>query len=232
MRLVLFDCDGTLADSFGLIVETMMRCFASAGLPAPTQEAVRGIIGVSLDLAIHRLAPTLRAEELPVVVDIYRREFHAARAEAAYAERLFDGAEALLRSLALRDDVVLGMVTGKSRRGVRLVVEAHGLDGLFHVARTADDCPSKPHPAMVLECCAQTGISPAATVVVGDALYDMQMAKSAGAHAIGVTWGALDAGGLSLAGADRVAETMGGLAMLLDAWLEEPQPEIIVAVPG
>jgi len=220
MRLVLFDCDGTLADSFGLIIETMRRCFATAGLPVPDDDAVRGIIGISLDLAIHRLAPTLTADELPGVVEIYRTEFHLARAEAAHTERLFPGAEALLRKLAARNDVTLGMVTGKSRRGVRLVVEAHGLEGLFQTVRTADDCASKPHPAMVLESCAEAGIDPARTIVVGDAVYDMRMAKAAGAAAIGVTWGALDAAALEQTGANRVASTMDELERLLLDWLD------------
>jgi phosphoglycolate phosphatase len=73
------------------------------------------------------------------------------------------------------------------------------------VSRTADDCPSKPHPAMVQECCEASGISPADTIVIGDSIYDMEMAKAAGASALGVAWGygAVDA--LERSGADAIA---------------------------
>ena len=83
----------------------------------------------------------------------------------------------------------LGIVTGKSRRGVERLLATNGFGNCFVVSRCADDCPSKPHPAMVLECCDQTGIAPINTLVVGDTSFDMEMAASAGAAAIGVSWG-------------------------------------------
>ncbi|WP_182084572.1 HAD-IA family hydrolase [Aureimonas sp. ME7] len=220
MKAILFDCDGTLADSFGLIIGTMRQCFAAAGLPVPDDAATSGVIGLSLDLAIHQLAPTLQAEELPRMVALYKSEFQRVRAAGTFPEALFPGAEDLLRRLARREDVLLGMVTGKSRRGVRSVIETHALDGVFAAIRTADDCQSKPHPAMVLECCAELGIEPADCVVVGDAIFDMQMAVSAKASAIGVSWGAQPVGALTAAGAGRVAATMGELSELLEEWLE------------
>lgn len=236
MNLVLFDCDGTLADSFGVICETMRRCFVTAGLPAPDEAATQGIIGLSLDLAIHRLAPTLAPDALPGMVEIYRDEFHRLRAEDSFPERLFPGIEPMLRDLALHDDVLLGMVTGKSRRGVRLVVEAHALESIFQVVRTADDCPSKPHPAMVLECCREMGVDARRAIVIGDATFDMQMARAAGADALGVVWGAQRRDALIAAGAGDVAETVPDLVALLDRWLTDRRtanaPTLPVFVTG
>ena len=227
MRLVLFDCDGTLADTFGLIVETMKRCFSDAGLPEPEDAAVRGIIGLSLDLAIHRLAPTVPDVELPRLVQGYKDAFHRVRAEGTHSEALFPGIEPMLRRLAAVDDLLIGMVTGKSQRGVRMIVETHGLEGVFLAVRTADDCPSKPHPAMVLECCAELGVEPADTLVIGDAIYDMQMAKAAGAEALGVDWGAGSPNELILAGARAVAATAEGL----EAWIEDWRVSALSAEP-
>ncbi|WP_062016746.1 HAD-IA family hydrolase [Aureimonas sp. AU4] len=229
MKAILFDCDGTLADSFGLICETMQRCFAIAGLAVPERRAIEGIIGLSLDLAIHRLAPTVRQSDLPALVDIYRQEFHRARSDPAFRETLFEGVEPLLRRLASQDDALVGMVTGKSRRGVANVVAAHGLEGIFLAVRTADDCPSKPHPAMVLECSSELGIDPAETVVVGDAIYDMQMANAAGARAIGVSWGACEPAVLTAAGAHEVALDVSDLEQRLAAFLS-PAPVILETV--
>lgn len=225
MRLVLFDCDGTLADTFGLIVETMRRCFVESGLPEPDEAAVRGIIGLSLDLAIHRLAPTIPEAELPRLVLAYKDAFHRVRAEGVHSEALFPGIEPMLRRLSARDDLLIGMVTGKSRRGVRVITELHGLDGLFLAVRTADDCPSKPHPAMVLECCTELGVAPADTLVIGDAVYDIQMAKAAGAMALGVDWGAGSPNELLFHGAEAVAATAEGLEAWIEDWLASaPDP--------
>ncbi len=83
------------------------------------------------------------------------------------------------------------------------------------VTRTADDCPSKPHPAMVLESCAETGIDANRTIVIGDAVYDMQMARYAGAMAAGVSWGYHDRQGLIEAGAHHILEAPSELHALL-----------------
>lgn len=228
MRAILFDCDGTLADSFGLICETMRRCFQKAGLPEPDDGATRGIIGLSLDLAIHRLAPTIAPADLPALVDTYREAFHEIRAEGHFPDRLFPGIEPMLRRLASREDVLLGMVTGKSRRGVSHVVEAHDLNGMFTAVRTADDCPSKPHPAMVTECCDVLGVRPEDTLVVGDAVYDMQMAVAAGASGWGVAWGAQPEDALRAAGASGVSATVADLEAALDDWLAE-KPSMVMS---
>ena len=85
-------------------------------------------------------------------------------------------------------------------------MEIHGFDKHFVVSRTADECPSKPHPAMVTECCDETGLVAGVTLVIGDAIYDMQMAKAAGATAIGVSWGYASVDDLWNAGADAIVD--------------------------
>lgn len=218
MKAILFDCDGTLADSFGIIVGTMRIVFERAGRKVPNDEAIHGVIGLSLETAIHRLAPDMSAAEAASLATIYRTTFHELRNDPAMAEELFEGVDRMLRRLAARDDLVLGIVTGKSQRGVRLIVERHRLEGLFEVVRTADDCPSKPDPAMVLECCAELGVPPQHTVVVGDSVFDMRMAIAAGAAAFGVTWGAAASADLKAAGAGQIFETVSALSEALDLW--------------
>ena len=113
--------------------------------------------------------------------------------------------------------MILGVVTGKSRRGVAGLIETHGLERVFTTIRTADDCPSKPHPAMVIECCAETGIDPEMTTVVGDTGFDMQMARSAGAHALGVGWGYHARDELVSAGASAIAEAAADILVHLQS---------------
>ncbi len=95
----------------------------------------------------------------------YKAIYGDVRREPGFQEPMFEGIADMIGALRARDSIMIGAVTGKSRRGLELIVDTHGLDGTFIVSRTADDCPSKPHPAMVLECCAATGIAPSDTLV-------------------------------------------------------------------
>lgn len=189
MKLILFDCDGTLVDSQHVIVAAMGRAFARAELAVPPREAVLGIVGLSLVEAMQRLGeddPRFPAERL---ADLYRQAFRELRTEPDFSEPMFPGMRGLIDTLSARDDVLLGIATGKSQRGVAAVLGHHGLEGRFVTIQTADDAPSKPHPAMVHQAMAATGIDARDTVLIGDTSFDMVMARAAGAGAIGVSWG-------------------------------------------
>jgi phosphoglycolate phosphatase len=205
MKLVLFDCDGTLVDSGALIHETMRRTFLHFGKPEPSFDATKSIIGLTLDLAIARMQGKPHVDDEAVeMMAYYKSLFATVRQDLDYHEPLFPGIAELLDAIGPRDDLLIGAVTGKSRRGLRSVMDTHSFGRHFVVARTADDCPSKPHPAMVTECCDEMGIGTADTLVIGDAIYDMQMAKAAGAKAIGVAWGYAAISELGRAGADAI----------------------------
>ena len=205
MKLVLFDCDGTLVDSAALIHETMRRTFAQFGKPEPRLEDTKAIIGLTLDIAIARMQGKLHADDEAVeMMAYYKSLFSTVRTELDYHDPLFDGISELLEAIGPREDLLIGAVTGKSRRGLNTILETHSFGRHFVVSRTADDCPSKPHPAMVTECCDETGIAASDTLVIGDAIYDMQMAKAAGATAIGVAWGYASVDELKRAGADAI----------------------------
>jgi phosphoglycolate phosphatase len=217
MKLVLFDCDGTLVDSGDFIHRCMAESFADAGLTPPQQAETHSIIGLSLPLAIAQLLGREPDEQVDWLTQRYKENFIRLRQAPDFAEPLYDGILPLLTELGERDDLLLGIVTGKSRRGVHAVFERHGIGKHFLVIRTADDCPSKPHPAMVLESCAEMGIEPDRTIVIGDAIYDMQMARSAGALAAGVSWGYHDRQALVEAGAQHILSTPHDLHPLLKA---------------
>lgn len=208
MKLALFDCDGTLVDSAGLIHEVMARTFEDFGLERISLDATKSIIGLTLDIAIARLMHQPHVDDRALAMTAhYKKLYGSVRTEMNFREPLFDGIAPLIATLMARDGLLLGAVTGKSRRGLDQICASHGYEKTFFVSRTADDCPSKPHPAMVTECCAEAGIDAGDTVVIGDAIYDMQMAKSAGASAIGVAWGYASVPELIEAGADFIART-------------------------
>jgi phosphoglycolate phosphatase len=119
-------------------------------------------------------------------------------------------------SLARRDDVLLGIATGKSQRGVRAVLGMHGLLDHFITIKTAEDAPSKPNPGMVLDAMREAGAAPDDTVVVGDTVYDIAMARAAGATAVGVAWGYHEASALQEAGAYAVIDRFDELGPMLE----------------
>ncbi|WP_436641996.1 HAD-IA family hydrolase [Microbaculum sp. FT89] len=202
MRLILFDCDGTLVDSQNIIVSTMHAAFAMHGITVPSRDAVLGIVGLSLEQAIATLLGD-QADRAAEIAATYRDEFHGRR-QGGVLEPLYPGAREIVTTLAERDDTLLGIVTGKSRRGVDAVLGGHGLLDYFVTIQTADDAPSKPHPAMVLQALSATGADAAHAVVIGDTTYDMMMARSAGTGAVGVSWGYHAPQTLPAAGAEIV----------------------------
>jgi len=210
MKLVLFDCDGTLVDSGKLIHEVMARTFEHHGYERPHYDITKSIIGLTLDTAIARIMGVEEIDDhIRAMTQHYKDLYSPVRTEPGFEEPLYDGVAEMIEALVARDDVVIGAVTGKSRRGLDLIRHGHGFETVFTVSRTADDCPSKPHPAMVLECCTETGIDPLDTIVIGDSVYDIMMAKSAGATAIGVSWGYGETAALRAAGADIVVHEVG-----------------------
>jgi phosphoglycolate phosphatase len=213
-RLVLLDCDGTLVDSQAAIVAAMVDAFAACGLGPPEDAAVRRIVGLSLPSAMAVLVPEAEAGEHHRLADAYKDAHLARRLAGEPQGDLFDGALAAIDSLAA-DGHVLGVATGKSRRGLDSTLERFGLHDRFAVLQTADDAPSKPHPAMVEQAMFAAGAVPETTVMVGDTTFDMTMARAAGVAAIGVAWGYHEASDLHEAGAVAVLDAFDGLAGLV-----------------
>lgn len=203
LHLAIFDVDGTLVDSQATIVACMQQAFAAEGLPPPAPEAIRRIVGLTLPIATAELLgepdPVL-AERL---AEHYKAAFFAMRARPDFEEPLFPGARAVLDGL-LAEGWLLGVATGKAMRGLRAVLERHGLERHFTTLQTADLHPSKPHPAMIEAALAETGAARATTLMIGDTSFDMAMAKAARVRPIGVAWGNHPAEELVAAGAERI----------------------------
>ncbi|MFV0409710.1 MAG: HAD-IA family hydrolase [Paracoccus sp. (in: a-proteobacteria)] len=215
MKLVVFDVDGTLIDSQALIVGAMEAAFETAGLPAPTRDQILSIVGLSLPVAMARLAPEAPETRIATLVEGYKQAFMTRRVSSEAP--LYPGARDCLEALSLRDDLLLGVATGKSRRGLDAMLDHHGLRGFFVTLQTADNHPSKPHPEMLLSACSGAGMDPAHTVMIGDTDYDIDMARAAGTAAIGVAWGYHPAEALRAAGAPIAADFI-ALRALIEEW--------------
>ena len=214
MQLVIFDVDGTLVDSQATIVACAQAAFAAEGLEVPSATAVRRIVGLTLPIAmstLHGEPDSVRGERL---AEHYREAFMEYRARPDFAEPLFEGAREIIAELEQRQ-ILLGVATGKAMRGLRTVLERHGLEDRFVTLQTADLHPSKPHPAMVLAALAETGVAPGRAMLVGDTSFDMEMAKAAGVRAVGVAWGNHPPAELLATGADPVLQRFEELLELL-----------------
>jgi phosphoglycolate phosphatase len=214
MKLVVFDVDGTLVDSQVHILGAMKAAFAAVGMDCPPRDAVLGIVGLSLDHAMARLAP---GADTGALVAAYKGSFATMRAEQA--SPLYPGALAVLDALAGREDVLLGVATGKSRRGLRHVLRAHGLEGYFVTTQVADDHPSKPSPSMLFTAVAEAGTDPSDTVMIGDTSFDMDMGRAAGVRTVAVSWGYHPVS--ALAGADTTINAFDALPRVLDGFWEQ-----------
>lgn len=214
LRLAVFDMDGTLIDSQANILSAMTSAWDRLGLGRPDPRNVRRIIGLSLVEACAALLPDHPDTMHRAVAEAYKEAFRALRQLPHAVEPLFPGVIDALDRLE-RDGWLLGIATGKSRRGVDAVLGNHGLEGRFVTIQTADDNPGKPNPGMLLRASSETGVSAADMVMIGDTSYDMRMAVAARATAIGVAWGYHPVEELYEAGAHVVIDSYTCLASVL-----------------
>lgn len=219
MRLLIFDCDGTIVDSQAGIVLSMDHAFRSLGLTPPPRAATLSVVGLSLPEAFSVLAPDVDPDMRRALAERYKSAFRDLDRDPSECEVLFPGCKETIRALRENDDVVLGIATGKSRRGVDRLMEREGWHGHFATIQTADDHPSKPNPSMITTAMAETGAECHETIMIGDTTYDIEMACAAGVGALGVTWGYHHRDELVDAGAhliiDDYAEMQAAIAKIL-----------------
>jgi phosphoglycolate phosphatase len=214
-KLIVFDCDGTLVDSQHMICEAMRLAFAASGMAVPHRSHLVRHVGLSVTQAIIAMTGLEASDAIAKLSADYRAAFAALRKEARMADPMFPGAAEAIAALSAQDDLLLGIATGKSRRGVDRLLEREGLEGVFATIMTADDAPSKPHPAMIEQAMDAVGLNPEDTVMIGDTTFDMLMARAASVTAIGVGWGYHEPAELAEAGASAVVESFDALLGLL-----------------
>lgn len=215
IRLAVFDCDGTLSDGQAAVCDAMEAAFAGLRLEPPERHEIRHIVGLSLPQAMVQLAPNERRHVHAQLVEGYKTAFRDARLDGRLHEPMFDGMVDLLHRLH-DQGWLLAMATGKSDRGLNATLAANDLTHLFTTLHTADHHASKPYPAMIDAAMAETGALPEHTVMIGDTVYDMQMACTAQARAVGVGWGYHAASDLRDAGAVAVAADAAELEAIIN----------------
>lgn len=183
--LIAFDWDGTLFDSTALITRCIQLAVVDVGGKLPSDKDAAYVIGLGLMQALAHAAPDVPQSKYPELGARYR--FHYSRHQDDIS--LFPGVLPMLAELKTRNHL-LAVATGKSRRGLDEVLQAVALQGLFDASRTADETQGKPHPMMLEELMAEFGVAPHRLLMIGDTTHDLQMARNAGCHSVGVSYGA------------------------------------------
>lgn len=214
LRAVIFDVDGTLVDSQADIMGAMQVAFAGQGIACPERSEILARVGLSLDAFFADLLPHVGLAQRAELIAGYKAAFRTQRLERRESAPLYPGVRKALQELRERDEVLMGLATGKSRRGLEALVDAHDLSGFFQTQHCADDHPSKPHPAMLEAAMADLGVTPEQTVMVGDTRFDLEMAAAAGAAFVGVPWGYHRPE--QLQGAETVLDSFAELESVLD----------------
>jgi phosphoglycolate phosphatase len=214
MRLIIFDLDGTLIDSVGLIVETVTAAFSAIDEPVPTETAIRAISGITAREAMGVLAPAATPSRVEEILDSYRAHYRQRAGTAR--EPMFQGALDALNRLHRQQDTVLAVATGKGYQGAVTLLERHAILERFHSVQTPDHNRGKPDPQMIETAMEKAGATRRETVMIGDTVHDMKMAKAAGVKAIGVAWGYHTVFDLNEAGADVIVESFAELDAAID----------------
>ena len=184
-KAVIFDWDGTVMDSTSSIVAAIQAACVDMELPVPSVQDASWVIGLSLQSALQRCAPTLTEDRVPAFIERYRHHFFRYDKEL----KMFDGVVPFIEDLR-KKEIRLGVATGKSRVGLDRVLKAQELVSHFHCTRCADESQGKPHPAMLFDIMKTLDLQPEDVIMVGDTTHDVRMATSAGVDSMAVTYGA------------------------------------------
>lgn len=214
MRLVIFDLDGTLIDSEALIVETVGEAFRAVAEPVPDDAAIRAISGITARDALAILAPKADPMRVDVLLESYIKHYQSRTATTR--EPMFSGALQALDRLQAAPQTILAVATGKGYQSAVTLLEHHGIVARFNSIETPTHNRGKPDPQMLETAMEKAGVDAKQTVMVGDTIHDMRMAKAGGVKAIGVAWGYHAIDDLKEAGADIVLDDFSELDAAID----------------
>lgn len=184
--LIIFDWDGTLVNSIDWIVQCIQQAAAQCNCPVPTAEAVKDIIGLSIENAMRTLFPDLPDDSKSNISKQYSQIFFS---RPISRDDLFPGIYELLLQLR-QQGYLLAVATGKKSSGLAQAMQATDLAQFFSTTRSVDQAASKPDPLMIEQIVTELGVHKSRTLMVGDSVHDLQMALNAQIASVAVTCGA------------------------------------------
>ena len=184
-ELIIFDWDGTLSDSVGLITDLMIQSFLLHNVSPPSRMEVADILGIKLSEAFKILLKEKDQNASELILNSYIDLYN----QSPNKVKLFDGVELGIKELH-RYGYKIAIATGGGRNYLDSCLAQTSIKDFINVTKTSDDCFSKPHPQMCNEILNELIIEPEKSIVIGDSIHDLQMAKNAGISSLAVTYGA------------------------------------------
>jgi len=213
LKGIIFDVDGTIADSVGFFYEIALEVLSIAGVPPVEKELVYALMRVGDNSPLEKLFPP----DYPDAVGTMKRIFDERMGE--WMRRYHDETIAIPGSIELLHDLhtrgfQLGIATSSGR--ALPFLDRWGVRHLFSGIVGREDVEiRKPHPEPIHKCLGHLGLDPRETVYIGDSPIDIQAGKAAGVYTIGVLTGTSPRDVLHLEGPDHILNTIAELHSLL-----------------
>jgi len=215
LKLALFDYDGTIVDSAGMIVQGAIEAFRMCGLPDPDPQKVRENIGRPLTVALDVYMPVGYTVTPEQISEAYRSWYAEQGRLGLQNEPLYPGMVELIHELK-SNDWLIGIATNKSRVGLTNGLAKHNLSNIFDITLSTDENIAKPNPAMALRAMKELGVEEKYSVIIGDTINDIGLGVNSGITSIGVTWGYNDRKLLISAGANHLVDNAQDLSKLMN----------------
>ena len=214
ITLVIFDFDGTLADTKENIILTFQMTMKELGVEIKSRQECAATIGLTLEDAFKVLYPGMAAEKYILLRDTYRRIFKENR--KILVPGLFPEVMETLEELRRRG-YLMSIASSRQSPSLQSFLEDMKIAHLFEYAVGGDNVEHpKPAPDAVLQILRHYNLSAEEAFVVGDMPFDINMAVNAGVKSCGVTWGNADAAQLKESGANYVIDKMSQLLEILN----------------
>jgi phosphoglycolate phosphatase len=215
LKLALFDYDGTIVDSAGMIVQGAIEAFRMCGLPDPDPQKVRENIGRPLTVALDVYMPVGYTVTPEQISEAYRSWYAEQGRLGLQNEPLYPGMVELIHELK-SNDWLIGIATNKSRIGLTNGLAKHNLSNIFDITLSTDENIAKPNPAMALRAMKELGVEEKYSVIIGDTINDIGLGVNSGITSIGVTWGYNNRKLLMSAGANHLVDNAQDLSKLMN----------------
>ena len=215
IKLVVFDLDGTLADTLPDIAAALQKVISKYGSYGDLQDLVRKSIGNGAKKLMERVYAALgiSQEHLEEELAEYRAIYAA---NSCVDTVLYENTRPVLEELRKRG-IAMAVATMKPRESTRVVLEELQILRYFSVVLSADDMQApKPDPWSVCECARRIGVAPQETLMIGDSMTDVGAGKESGAVSVAVLGGYSGREKMLKSGADYLVEEIGGLLPILD----------------
>jgi phosphoglycolate phosphatase len=188
LKLVLFDCDGTLADSGAFLSRVAKESFTEFRADWLVEKYHPEYLTMTFGGFLRHVEPHLQAGQSKAIQEAFLKRLWDERNSGRLTEPVFPGIPDMLEQLG-KTGFLMGVVTNKGGRGLDSVLDSNNIRHHFVTLHHADNSVPKPAPDMVLNALKATGVDKASCIVVGDTMNDVMTAQNAGVPVVGVHWG-------------------------------------------